>query len=56
MQDATENWQYAELAGESPWPELNLTFPLEHVSKLLVLAARMSSNAVDKTDIIGKKI
>ena len=56
MQDATENWHYAELVGEPPRPELNLTFPLEHVSELLVLGARMSSNAVDKSDIVGKKI
>ena len=32
MQDATENCHYPELVGESLRPELNLSFPLEHVT------------------------
>ena len=32
MQDATENCLYPEQVGESLWLELNITFPLEHVT------------------------
>ena len=56
MQDATENFHYPELAGEPLRLELNFTFPLEHVTELIVLGERMTSIAVDKVGVVGKKI
>ena len=56
MQDATENCHYPELVGEPLRLELNFTFPLEHVTELIVLGKPMSSVAVDKFDIVGKNI
>ena len=56
MQDATENFYYPELVGEPLRPDLNFTFPLEHVTELIVLGDRMSSVAVDKFDVVGKNI
>ena len=54
MQDATENCHFPELIGEPPRMELNFTFPLEHVTELIVLGERMSSVAVDKFGVVGK--
>ena len=48
MQDATEKCHYPELVGEPLRLELNFTFPLEHVTELIVLGQRLSSVAVDK--------
>ena len=56
MQDATENCHYTELVGEPLTLELNFTFPLEHVTELIVLGERMSSVAVDKFGVVGKNI
>ena len=56
MQDATENCRYPELVGEPLRLELNFTFPLEHVTELIVLGERMSSVAVDKFGVVGKNI
>ena len=56
IQDATENCHYPELVGEPLRPELNFTFPLEHVTELIVLGERMSSVAVDKSGVVGKSI
>ena len=56
MQDATENFHYPELVGEPLRLELNFTFPLEHVTELIVLGERMSSIAVNKFAVVGKKI
>ena len=36
--------------------EINFTFPLEHVTKLIVLGKRTSSVAVDKFGVVGKNI
>ena len=55
MQDATENCHYPELVGEPLMLELNFTFPLEHVTEIFVLGKRMSSVAVDKFGVVGKK-
>ena len=55
MQDATENCHYPELVGEQLRLELNFTFPLEHVSELIILGERMSSVAVGKFGVVGKK-
>ena len=56
MQDATEKCHYRELVGEPLRLELNFTFPLEHVTELIVLGERMSSLAVDKSSVVGKNI
>ena len=56
MQDATEKCHYPELAGEPLRLELTFTFPLEHVTELIVLGERMSSVAVDKFGVVGKNI
>ena len=56
MQDATENCHYPELVGEPLRLKLNLTFPLEHLTELIVLGERMSSVAVDKFGVVGKYI
>ena len=56
MQDATENCHYPELYGEPLRLELNFTFPLEHVTELIVLGERMSSVAHDKFCVVWKTI
>ena len=55
MQDATENCLYPELVGEPLRLELIFTFPLEHVTELIVLGERMSSVAVDRFGVVEKK-
>ena len=55
MQDATETFHYRELLKEPLRLELNFTFPLEHVTELIVLGERMSSVAVDKFGVGVKK-
>ena len=37
MQDSTEKYYYPELVGEPLKLKLNFTFPLEHVTELIVL-------------------
>ena len=56
MQDAIENCHYPELVGQPLSLELNFTFPLGHVTELIVLGERMSSVAVDKFGVVGKNI
>ena len=56
MQDATENCHYPELVGEQLRLELNFTYPLEHVTELIVLGERMPSVAGVKFGVIGKHI
>ena len=56
VQDATENCHHPELVGEPLTLELNFTFPLEHVTELIVLEERMSPVAVDKFGVVGKNI
>ena len=56
MQDASEKCHYREKAGEPLRLELNNTFPLEDVTELIVLGERMSSVAVDKLGVVGKKL
>ena len=56
MQDATENCHYLELVGEPLRLALNFTFPLEHVTELIVFGERMSSIAVDKFGVVGKNV
>ena len=56
MQDATANWHYPELVEEPLRLELNFTFPLEHVTELIVLGERTSSVAVDKSVVKGQNM
>ena len=56
MQDTTENCHYPELVAEPLRLELNFTYPLEHVTELIVLGERMSSVAVDKIVVVGINI
>ena len=56
MQDATENCHYPEPVGEPLRLELNFTFPLEHVTELIVLGERKSSFAVEKFGVVLKNI
>ena len=46
MHHATGHCHYSELVTEKLGLELNITFPLQHVTKLIVLGERMSSVAV----------
>ena len=54
MQDATEKCQYPELVGEPLRLDLIFTFPLKHVTELIVLGERMSSVPIDKFGLIRK--
>ena len=56
MQDATENCLYPELVEELLRSVLDLTYAPEHVTELIALGIRMSSVAVDKFGVVGKKI
>ena len=56
MQNVTEKSQNAELVGELPRRELSITFPLKHVSELIVLGERKSSVSLDKFGLVGKTI
>ena len=56
MQDPTDSCHYPEIVEEPLRLELNFTFPLEHVTGLIVLGERMSSVAVDKFGVVGKNI
>ena len=55
MQDATEHCHYPELVGEPLRLEPNFNTALEHVTEIIVLGERMSSVAVDKFGVVGKK-
>ena len=55
MPDATELFHYPELVGESLSPDLKFIFPLKHVTELTVFGERMSSVAVDRFGVVGKK-
>ena len=54
MQNATENCQYPNLVGEPLRLELNFTFPVEHLTELILLGERMSLVAADKFGVVGK--
>ena len=56
MQDATELFHYPELVRKQLRLELYFTFPLEHVTELIVLGERMYSVTVDKFLVVGKNI
>ena len=55
IQDASENCHNPQIVGEPLKLELHFTFPPEHVTELIVLGERMSSVAVDKEGVVGKK-
>ena len=54
MQTATENSLYPELVGEPLRLQLYFTFPLKHVTELIVLGEWISSVAVDTFGVVGK--
>ena len=54
MQDATEKCHYPEIVGEPLSSGLIFTFPLQHVTELIVLGERMSWVAVDKFGVFGE--
>ena len=54
MQDANENCHYHELVGEPLKLELNIAFPPEHVTEVIVLGERMSPIAIHKIVVVGK--
>ena len=56
MQDANEHCHYLELFGELLRLELCFSSPLEKVAEVIVLGERMFSVAVDKFDVVGKKL
>ena len=56
MEDATEKGHYTELVGEPLRLELNFTFPLEHITELIVLGERMSLVAVNKLSVVARSI
>ena len=56
MQAATENFQYPELVGQPLRLGLNFTFPLEHVTELIVMGKRMPPIAVEIFVVTGKDI
>ena len=56
MQDASENLHEQELVGEPLRLGLNFTFPLQHITELIVLGERMSSIAVDMFNVVGRNI
>ena len=56
LQDATENFHFHELVRVPLRLEVNFTFPLEHVTGLIVLRDRKPLLAVDKLGIVGKNI
>ena len=56
MQDASKNCHYPELVGEPLGLELSSSFPLKHVTELILMGERMSSVAVDKFGVLGKNI
>ena len=56
MQDATEHCHHPEFFGEPPRLELYFSSPLENVTEVSVLRERMSSVAVDKFGVVGKKL
>ena len=55
MQDAIEKCHHPELFRKPPRLVLNFTFPLKHITVLIVLGKRMSSVAVDKFGEVRKK-
>ena len=56
MHDATENCHYHELVWEPLRLEQNFTFPLEHVTELIVLRERMFLVVKGKFGVVRKSI
>ena len=54
IQDSTELCHHPVLVGEQLRLELSFTFPLEHVTELIVLEEPMSAVAVYKFIVIEK--
>ena len=56
IHDATEKFHYPELVGDPLRLDIKFTFPLEHVTELIVMEKQTSSVAVDKSGVVGKNI
>ena len=56
VQDANEKCLYPELVEDPLSLELNYSFPLEHVTELIVLGERLSSVAVNKFGVVRKTL
>ena len=56
MLDAIEKCHCQDLVEEQLTLDLNITFPLEHVTELNILGERKSWVAVDKFGVVGKTI
>ena len=56
MHDGTETFHCPEVVEKPLRLELNFSFPLEHVTELIVLGERRSSVAVDKFGVVRKNI
>ena len=56
MQDATKDCHYPKEVAEPLGLQLNFTYPLEHVTEVIVLWEPMSSVAVDKFGVFANSI
>ena len=56
FQGAAESFHYQELAGDPLKMELSFTFPLAHVTKLLVLGEGKYSVAVNKFGVLPRRV
>ena len=56
MQDVSENCHYPELVWEPLSLDLSFSYPVEHITELIVLGKQMFSVAVDKLDVVVKNI
>ena len=54
MLDGTVKCNYPDSIGEPLRLELNFTFPLDHVTELIVSGERMSSVSLEKFGVVGK--
>ena len=56
MEDATENYHYTELVEEPQRLGLTFTFPLEHVTELIILGKRMSPLQLTRLLLLEKNL
>ena len=54
MQEASENFHYPELVGEPLRLGLNFSFPLKHITEVIVLVGRKNSFEVDKIRVVAR--
>ena len=56
LQDAAEQLHYPELSGESLRLEIIFQFPLEQLTKVIVLGQRLSNIQIDKFGTVAKNV